>query len=297
MRRPESPFRTFSFRLYAHRTRYSAACVPPAIQCLHSGSTMTSMGTGPMPYPRPPLRTRYCPPSSRALSMTPIAAAGAGPAAASPSPPASCVRPRPFSPPLYRALPLALAPRVRIDPSVVRELRNRRPHAPRHRCALCSAALLRIPITASASPVPGGARVFFRRRGRRHSGRVNLLLFSSRPRPARSTLPSASSSSPHSSAAPPPHPLRCPRPPHPPPSPSSSLHPVPPTADRHFLRSQDTETVLCIRQSTIDGEGDVCIGWLGAFLIHFCFLLLLLWVGFFSSPASLGRVFSILSCF
>ncbi|KAJ7794066.1 hypothetical protein B0H14DRAFT_3888950 [Mycena olivaceomarginata] len=51
MRRPESPFRTLSFRLYAHRTRYSAACTPPAIQCPRSGSTMTSMGTGPDAIP------------------------------------------------------------------------------------------------------------------------------------------------------------------------------------------------------------------------------------------------------
>ncbi|KAJ7683396.1 hypothetical protein B0H14DRAFT_3907891 [Mycena olivaceomarginata] len=38
----------------------------------------------------------HCPPSSWALSMTPIAAAGAGPAAASLSPPTSCVPPAPF---------------------------------------------------------------------------------------------------------------------------------------------------------------------------------------------------------
>ncbi|KAJ7327966.1 hypothetical protein DFH08DRAFT_1026037 [Mycena albidolilacea] len=165
---------------------------------------------------------------------------------------------------------------VRIDPCVVREPRNRRPHAPRHLCALCSAVLLRIPITASASPVPGGASVFSRRHGRRHPGRVKLpLLFSSRPRPARSTLPSASSSSPHFSVAPPPHPLRCPRPPRPPPPLSSSLHPVPPTADRHYLRSQDTETVLYIRQSAIDGEGGgmwaMCAlaGWFFLFCLAF----------------------------
>ncbi|KAJ7790832.1 hypothetical protein B0H14DRAFT_3568473 [Mycena olivaceomarginata] len=51
MRRPESPFRTLSFRLHLHRIRYSAACTPPAIQCPRSGSTMTSMGTGPDAIP------------------------------------------------------------------------------------------------------------------------------------------------------------------------------------------------------------------------------------------------------
>ncbi|KAJ7331041.1 hypothetical protein DFH08DRAFT_1084101 [Mycena albidolilacea] len=194
----------------------------------------------------------------------------ARPAAVSPSPPASCVPPAPFlsafvraviaglvprvwaypcTPPTsplcilyeywYRALPLALAPRARIDPSVVCE-----PRKPRHRCALCSVALLWIPIMASASQFPAElvsfpAAVDVDTR----TGRIFLSFSRPAPVPAHLTLPSASSSSPHSSEAPPPHPLRCPcpprppRPPRPPPPPSSSLHPVPPTDDRHFLRS------------------------------------------------------------
>ncbi|KAJ7698221.1 hypothetical protein B0H14DRAFT_3654671 [Mycena olivaceomarginata] len=53
----------------------------------------------------------YCTPS-RALSMIPIAAAGAGPAAASPSPPASCVPPAPFLSAFVRVVIAGTVPRV-----------------------------------------------------------------------------------------------------------------------------------------------------------------------------------------